>query len=277
MAKLMRGYYSVTDAKDHIQRIPFYKEGDTINEMFHLERRIKKYKHEGRECGSLPLFHEMLVGWFAATKDRGGVKRKVKYLSDRLGCPELENNSLRIDVGCGVRKKVGFIGIDGMAAPNVDCVVDMEKDPLPFENDSVSEVWSNHFLEHLTIEGVCKVMGEIHRVCKPWAYVEIRVPHFSGLTNFYEFHKTSFRYNSFSEFLLGGWGMFESDALFYLVDTKINIVNRQSPKLRPHTRWHLWNYPIEWLVNKAPLFYELTGFRNLFPAWEVIYKMRVVK
>ena len=71
--------------------------------------------------------------------------------------------------------------------------------------------------------------------------------------------------------------MFESATVFYKTSTKINIVNRQSPKLKKHTKWHLWNYPIEWIVNKYPLFYELTGFRNLFPAWEIIFKMRVVK
>jgi len=184
---------------------------------------------------------------------------------------------IKLDIGCGVRKKRGFIGIDYMSFPGVDIAVDLRKDPLPFGDNTVDEVWSNHFLEHLAIEHVIKVMGEIHRVCKLGALVEIRVPHFSGLTNFYEFHKTSFRYNSFAEFTVGGGGMFIAPAQFLLISTKINLVNRQSPKLRPHTKYFFWNYPMEWLVNKFPLFYELTGWRSLFPAWEIIFKMRVVK
>ena len=182
----------------------------------------------------------------------------------------------KLDLGCGVRKKPGFIGIDYMGE-TADINIDLATHPIPFPKDSVEEVWSNHFLEHLDIEGVCKVMQEIHRVCKPNALVEIRVPHFSGLTNYYEFHKTSFRYNSFSEFIVDGWGMFNFDTKFELLSTKINLVNRQSPKLRPYTWWHFWNYPMEWLVNKFPLTYELTGWRNFFPAWEIVYKFKVVK
>ena len=184
---------------------------------------------------------------------------------------------LKLDLGCGVRKKKGFFGIDFMPFPGVDYVVDVRKVPLPFENNSVDEVYTDHFLEHLEIEVICKVMEEIHRVCKPLAPVEIRVPHFSGLTNFYEFHKTSFRYNSFSEFIIGGGGMFMSVAQFYLVSTKINLVNRQSPKLRPVTKYFFWNYPMEWLVNKMPLVYDLTGWHNLFPAWEIVWKLKVIK
>lgn len=183
----------------------------------------------------------------------------------------------KIDIGCGNRKREGFIGIDYLDDPQVDINIDLRKCPLPFPDNFVSEVWSNHFFEHLCIEHVCRMMREIHRVCKPGAKVEIRVPHFSGLTNFYEFHKTSFRYNSFSEFIVGGWGMYSDKAQFELVSTKINLVNRQSPKLKPHTWWHFWNYPMEWLVNKFPLQYELTGWRNLFPAWEIIFVFKVVK
>jgi hypothetical protein len=227
-----------------------------------------------RFCGqgaNLGVLHYALARWAA-----NGRKDKIAFLTEEMGVTVPEK-PIKIDIGCGVRKKDGFIGIDFMGFNGVDIIVDLTKERLPFKENSVDEVWSNHFLEHLVIEDVCKVMEEIHRVCKHWAYVEIRVPHFSGLTNFYEFHKTSFRYNSFAEFTLGGGGMFNSEALFYLESTKINIVNRQSPKLRPHTKWLIWNYPIEWIVNKMPLFYELTGFRSLFPAWEVIFKMRVIK
>lgn len=185
--------------------------------------------------------------------------------------------SIRLDIGCGVRKREGFIGIDFTPYRDVDIVMDLRNAPLPFEDNSVDEVYTDHFLEHLVIEDIVRVMQEIHRVCKPFARVEIRVPHFSGLTNFYEFHKTSFRYNSFAEFIIGGRGMFTSSAQFLLMKRKINLVNRQSPKLRPHTRWFFWNYPMEWLVNKFPLQYDLTGWHYLFPAWEIVWKLRVIK
>jgi SAM-dependent methyltransferase len=234
-------------------------------EVFQLGRMIERKRRNGEDISNLSSIRSLLI-----MRDRFGTNGGYNFSYESPKTP------VKIDIGCGVRKKEGFIGLDEMAGSAADVVADLTKG-LPFKDNSVDEVWSNHFLEHLTIDEVCNLMEEIHRVCKPWAFVEIRVPHFSGLTNFYEFHKTSFRYNSFAEFTLGGGGMFDSHAQFYLQDTKINIVNRQSPKLRPQTKWLIWNYPIEWIVNKMPLFYELTGFRNLFPAWEIVFKMRVVK
>lgn len=184
---------------------------------------------------------------------------------------------VKIDIGCGARTKPGFIGLDWMAAPNVDIVIDLTKERLPFVDSTVDGVWTDHFLEHLDIEHVIKVMKEIHRVCKPNALVEIHVPHFSGYTNFYEFHKTSFRYYSFGEFLPGPHGMFKFAQAFHLLSRKIKLVNTQSTIARPITKWFFWNYPMEWLVNKMPWVYEMTSWCHLFPAWELIFKMRVVK
>lgn len=183
---------------------------------------------------------------------------------------------IRLDLGCGPRKKLGYVGIDRVKFRGVDIVLDFTKEPLPFTDNMVDAIYSDHALEHLEIEDVVKLMGEIHRVCRNDAQVEIRVPHFSGFTNFYEYHKTSFRLNSFAEFL---WeeGMYNSKAKFSLYSRKINLVNRQSPKNHAVTKWFFWNYPMEWLVNKMPRFYEMSGWRNIFPAWEIIFRFKVVK
>lgn len=185
-------------------------------------------------------------------------------------------SSYKLDIGCGVHKKIGFIGIDIMPFDQVDYVLDVARGNLPFGDNSIDEVYCNHFLEHLSIEDIAKVMGEIHRVCKQGARVEIRVPHFSGFTNFYEFHKTSFRYNSFREFIDMG-GMFKSSIQFKLIHRRINLVNRQNPALQRVTKYFFWNYPLEWFFNKMPMVYELTGLRNLFPAWEIIFILESIK
>ena len=184
--------------------------------------------------------------------------------------------SYLLDVGCGYRKRKGCIGIDSMAAPGVDIVADITKG-LPFDDNFISGVYTDHFLEHIVIEDVAKVMKEIHRVCKPDSVVQIRVPHFSGFTNFFEYHKTSFRYNSFAEFLEGEEAMFKYPYQFRLVRRRLQLVNRQSPKNHPATKWYFWNHPMEWLVNKFPMFYETSAWRNFFPSWEIIFIMRVIK
>ena len=55
----------------------------------------------------------------------------------------------KIDIGCGNNKRKGFIGIDYVASSCVDYVLDLSHEPLPFEDRSVSHVYSSHFLEHI--------------------------------------------------------------------------------------------------------------------------------
>ena len=177
---------------------------------------------------------------------------------------------MKIDIGCGEFKKEGFAGVDILSVPGVDHVVDLRKEPLPFADNSIEEVFTNHFLEHLEIEDVVRVIEDIHRVCLAGAKVEIHVPHFSSATNFYEFHKTSFRYSSFREFIDGQKGMFESQARLKLLQRRICF---QKSKYFP------WNYVVEPLINasRLPGLYEWTFLRNLLPASEVIFVLEVVK
>ena len=200
-------------------------------------------------------------------------KRVVVKSADKM-IKEISASMIKLDLGCGRRKRKGYIGVDIMEGS--DIVANLTKDNLPFADSTVDAVYSDHFLEHLAIEDITKLMEDIHRVCRNGAIVEIRVPHFSGFTNFYEYHKTSFRLNSFAEFL---WeeGMFLSKAKFNLISRRINLVNRQSPKNRAVTKWFIWNYPMEWLVNKMPRVYEMSGWRSLFPAWEIRFKFKVTK
>jgi SAM-dependent methyltransferase len=82
---------------------------------------------------------------------------------------------LRIDLGCGTSKKDGTIGIDILPAPGVDHIVDIEKQPLPFENESVAYVHSSHFLEHIV--DPTRIFAEISRVCADNARVELWTPY----------------------------------------------------------------------------------------------------
>jgi SAM-dependent methyltransferase len=87
-----------------------------------------------------------------------------------------DRSGLRLDIGSGVRKREGFIGVDVSPGASVDVRGDLEKG-LPFKDDTFSEVWMNHVFEHLT--DPVAAMEEVWRVCKHGATVEIRGPHFS--------------------------------------------------------------------------------------------------
>lgn len=82
---------------------------------------------------------------------------------------------MKIDIGCGPNKREGFIGIDIAAAPGVDHVIDIERQPLPFEDNSVDYVFSNHAFEH--IHNPLSILREIVRVCRHGATVEIWTPY----------------------------------------------------------------------------------------------------
>jgi SAM-dependent methyltransferase len=83
--------------------------------------------------------------------------------------------TLRVDVGCGSAKREGFIGLDHVAGTQVDHVLDLTKDPYPFADRSVDEVFSAHFLEH--IDPPNHVFEEIGRICKDHARIEFWTPY----------------------------------------------------------------------------------------------------
>ena len=83
--------------------------------------------------------------------------------------------ALRIDLGCGSARRDGFVGLDVFPGPQVDHVIDLTADPFPFPDDSVDEVFSAHFLEH--IDSPNHVFGEIGRVCRDGARIEFWTPY----------------------------------------------------------------------------------------------------
>ena len=79
---------------------------------------------------------------------------------------------MKIDLGGGLNPKPGFVNVDRIESADVVC--DISKS-LPFDDDSVSSVYSSHCLEHLV--RVDAVIKEIARVCRIGADVEFRLPH----------------------------------------------------------------------------------------------------
>ena len=84
---------------------------------------------------------------------------------------------IRLDIGCGSNKRKGFVGLDLRPLPSVDIVCDIEEDPIPLEDNSVSKVYMSHFIEHVSPKRFLWVMSEIHRVCRPGALVDIHAPY----------------------------------------------------------------------------------------------------
>ena len=115
---------------------------------------------------------------------------------------------IRLDVGCGTRKKEGYIGIDKTKYDGVDIVLDCRFNKLPYEDESIDEIRTSHFLEHLTFEEVLFMMNEFYRILKPNKQLDVIVPHgfsYSGMADLS--HKTFWTEDTF--------GYFSPDNLYF--------------------------------------------------------------
>jgi len=80
-----------------------------------------------------------------------------------------------VDLGCGIHKIEGAIGIDNDPTVNPDILCDICRG-IPLRDNSVDELFTSHFLEHVPADKAYYVLSEIWRVCKPDAIIKIRVP-----------------------------------------------------------------------------------------------------
>lgn len=78
-----------------------------------------------------------------------------------------------LDVGCGLSKAEGAVGIDMHSLPGVDVVHDLNAFPWPFPDGEFDEILMHDIIEHLN--DTLKVMEECYRLLKPGGLLKIRV------------------------------------------------------------------------------------------------------
>lgn len=112
----------------------------------------------------------------------------------------LSNSSLNL--GAGMKHKPGFISVDLYTKEQEDLLLAsnqsyINNDALDclinLPSNSISNIYTRHFLEHLDFEGMTKLLQEIERVLVPGGSCEIIVPHWAN-PYFYSdpTHKTFF-------------------------------------------------------------------------------------
>ncbi|HET6514622.1 MAG TPA: methyltransferase domain-containing protein [Thermodesulfovibrionales bacterium] len=79
-----------------------------------------------------------------------------------------------LHVGCGDVYFDGWINID-VDSPRADLHHNMRK-PLPCGPGTIDFIYSEHFLEHLTVQEALDVLREFHRVLKSGGVVRIATP-----------------------------------------------------------------------------------------------------
>jgi len=145
-----------------------------------------------------------------------------------------------LDVGCGINKKPGAIGIDRNAASRADVLAELDRFPYPFRDSSFDALQAVHVIEH--VSDVIRTMEEFHRLVRAGGEVFIVTPHYTDFSSFCDpTHR--WHLNSFSLRYFGpdnaGYGYY-STARFHENSVRV--------KLLAFWRW----LGFEWLVNTFP-------------------------
>jgi SAM-dependent methyltransferase len=102
----------------------------------------------------------------------------MRILNHQLFADLEAKKPLRLNLGCGQRPRPGFYGVDHLDLPGVDIVADLNRPFTQLPDDSVSEIYTRHTLEH--VPQLLPLMAELHRITRADGRIEIIVPHFSN-------------------------------------------------------------------------------------------------
>lgn len=165
-----------------------------------------------------------------------------------------------LDVGCGLSKIEGAVGLDNNPMVEPDVLHDIEVIPYPFNDNEFDIIHCSQVLEHT--RDIIPIMKELHRIGKPGSILQICVPHFSGKTAYMDpSHRCFFAWLSFTYFTRD---YFYTGARYRMVSQRITF-SRLFRILG-----------IQFLANKLPRFYE-DYMHGLFPARNIESKLEVIK
>lgn len=126
---------------------------------------------------------------------------------------------MKLNLGCGIQKIEGYIGLDiqERVAPDVVCDI---SSGLPYEDNSIEQVRAFDFLEHIAPDKTIFVVEEIWRVLKPDGILEHLTPSTDGRGAFQDpMHRSFWNINS--------WLYFTEDAYraLYGIKAKFRVEN----------------------------------------------------
>jgi SAM-dependent methyltransferase len=114
---------------------------------------------------------------------------------------DIFKNKKVLDIGCGLNKLKGAIGLDHVKLDGVDVVADLNKQ-LPFESNQFDAVFANQVLEH--VDNIIGLVYEVHRILKLNGIFLAHAPYFrSSWAHIDPTHVRSFTINSMDYFVKG--------------------------------------------------------------------------
>jgi len=147
-----------------------------------------------------------------------------------------------LDVGCGLNKLAGSVGLDRNPASRADVLAELDRFPYPFRDSAFDGLQAVHVIEH--VGDVIRTMEGFHRLVRPGGEVFVVTPHYTDFSSFcdptHRWHLNSFSLRYFGEDN-AGYGYY-SKARF--TETSVHV------KLLSLWRW----LGFQFLVNTFPRF-----------------------
>ncbi len=92
----------------------------------------------------------------------------------------IKKNSLKdkvlLNVGCGPHVNSSFVNLDYYWMPHIDVCWDITKNKYPLENESLNGIYTEHCLEHISLDDFIKNVAEFYRMLRPGGSIRIVVP-----------------------------------------------------------------------------------------------------
>ena len=160
-----------------------------------FQKKKESIKWFQRERETIPKFHADLAKYDLDQIDKtlrelnsgSSTKRKVQNILTPMAVsktrvvtndlPEPVNTApKKLEVGCGEYGQPGYIHLDIRPLKGVDVVCDFSKDRLPYQNNEIDDLLSNHSIEHVSFRKIPHVVAEWFRVLKPGGRLFFRTP-----------------------------------------------------------------------------------------------------
>ena len=147
-----------------------------------------------------------------------------------------------LDVGCGINKHPGAIGIDLNPRTKADVLCDLDRFPYPFKDNSFDSLRAVHVIEH--VRDVLRAMEEFHRLVRPGGSIYIVTPHYTDFSSFcdptHRWHLNSYSFRYFGNDN-AGFGYYSGARL---EESSVHV------KLLNLWKW----FGFQFLVNRFPRF-----------------------
>jgi len=140
-------------------------------------------------------------------------KIKISISNKRKIANFLKRESLKLELGSSV-KKSGWVTID--LKRGADLHLNLVK-AFPFPDESITEIHSEHLLEHLTLEEIKFLLKECFRVLKIGGEISFGVPDFARACRVYLLDKDRFYKEKFWLSPSPNWCKSKLDELNFLI------------------------------------------------------------